>query len=211
MGCLTEKREPLASARALRILAGAIAPATAPGSSQARQGPKPPGQRPPGRALACRCAGGTGLCRKVTQGRGKRGSRFLTAPRRATPVPGSGRSSRQACGRIAVSAPCQGMVRVNLQGTVSVVTKAAARIMVLDLIGPHGERGVIIITASITTYEGQGGQGTYVASKGAIAAMTIRAARECAFKVLRVLAIAPGLCNPHGCKGAAGRGRSRHE
>ena len=31
MGCLTEKRETLPPARALRILAGAIAPATVPG------------------------------------------------------------------------------------------------------------------------------------------------------------------------------------
>ena len=118
--------------------------------------------------------------------------------------------SSEALG-IPINESTEKAIGINLRGTVSVVTKAAARIMVLDLIGPHGERGVIIITASITTYEGQVGQGTYVASKRAIAAMTIRAARECAFKVLRVLAIAPGLCNPHGCKGAAGRGRSRHE
>ena len=85
------------------------------------------------------------------------------------------------------------VIRVNLLGTVSVMTKAAARMMLLDPIGPDGERGVIVNTASITAYEGQIGQGAYVASKGAIAAMTIQAAREFAAKGLRVLAIAPGL------------------
>ncbi len=85
------------------------------------------------------------------------------------------------------------VIRVNLLGTVSMMTKAAARMMTLDPAGPDQERGIIINTASITAYEGQIGQGAYVASKGAIAAMTIQAAREFAARGVRVLAIAPGL------------------
>ena len=50
--------------------------------------------------------------------------------------------------------------------------------MALEPMGPDQERGVVVNTASITAYEGQIGQGAYVASKGAIAAMTIQAARE---------------------------------
>lgn len=85
------------------------------------------------------------------------------------------------------------VIRVNLLGTVSMMTKAAARMMALEPMGPDQERGVIVNTASITAYEGQIGQGAYVASKGAIAAMTIQAAREFAARGVRVLAIAPGL------------------
>lgn len=85
------------------------------------------------------------------------------------------------------------VIRVNLLGTVSLMTKAAARMMALAPIGPDQERGVVVNTASITAYEGQIGQGAYVASKGAIAAMTIQAAREFAARGVRVLAIAPGL------------------
>jgi NAD(P)-dependent dehydrogenase (short-subunit alcohol dehydrogenase family) len=85
------------------------------------------------------------------------------------------------------------VVGVNLLGTVSVMTKAACRFMTLPPLDPDGETGVIVNTASITAFEGQIGQGAYVASKGAIAAMTIQAAREFAAKGVRVLAIAPGL------------------
>jgi NAD(P)-dependent dehydrogenase (short-subunit alcohol dehydrogenase family) len=85
------------------------------------------------------------------------------------------------------------VINVNLLGTVSVMTKAAARMMTLDPLDPDGERGVIVNTSSITAFEGQIGQGAYVASKGAIAAMTIQAAREFAARGVRVLAIAPGL------------------
>ncbi len=85
------------------------------------------------------------------------------------------------------------VISVNLLGTVSVMTKAAARMMTLSPLDPDGERGIIVNTASITAFEGQIGQGAYVASKGAIAAMTIQAAREFAAKGVRVLTIAPGL------------------
>lgn len=85
------------------------------------------------------------------------------------------------------------VIRVNLLGTVSVMTKAAARMMTLSPLDPNGERGVIVNTASITAYEGQIGQGAYVASKGGVVAMTIQAAREFAARGIRVLAIAPGL------------------
>lgn len=55
-----------------------------------------------------------------------------------------------------------------------------------------GERGVVIMTSSIAAYDGQIGQAAYAASKGAIAALTISAARDLADKAIRVMTIAPG-------------------
>ncbi len=85
------------------------------------------------------------------------------------------------------------VIAVNLLGTVSVMTKCAARMMAQDPLGEGGERGVIVNTASITAYEGQIGQGAYVASKGGIVALTLQAAREFAPRGVRVMSIAPGL------------------
>ncbi len=85
------------------------------------------------------------------------------------------------------------VVRINLLGAVSVMTKCAALMMAEPPLGADGERGVIVNTASITAYEGQVGQGAYVASKGGIVALTLQAAREFAPRGVRVMAIAPGL------------------
>lgn len=85
------------------------------------------------------------------------------------------------------------VINVNLLGTVSVMTKAAARMMAAAPLEPEEERGIVINTASITAYEGQIGQGAYVASKGAIVALTLQAAREFASRGIRVMAVAPGL------------------
>ena len=56
-----------------------------------------------------------------------------------------------------------------------------------------GERGAVIMTASIAAYDGQIGQVAYSASKGGIAAMTLPAARDLSSRGVRVCTIAPGL------------------
>lgn len=85
------------------------------------------------------------------------------------------------------------VIDVNLLGTVSVMTKCAARMMAAEPLNDDGERGIVINTASITAYEGQIGQGAYVASKGAIVSLTVQAAREFMPGGVRVMTIAPGL------------------
>jgi NAD(P)-dependent dehydrogenase (short-subunit alcohol dehydrogenase family) len=85
------------------------------------------------------------------------------------------------------------VINVNLLGTVSAMTKCAARMMELSTLNEDGERGIVINTASITAFEGQIGQGAYVASKGAIASLTLQAAREFMPRGVRVMTIAPGL------------------
>src|SRR5450631_2227737 len=84
------------------------------------------------------------------------------------------------------------MIEVNLVGTV-LVSKAAAVAMQRNSPNAGGERGVIIMTASVAAFDGQIGQVAYAASKGGIVAMTLPMARELASSGIRVVTIAPGL------------------
>jgi NAD(P)-dependent dehydrogenase (short-subunit alcohol dehydrogenase family) len=86
----------------------------------------------------------------------------------------------------------QQVISVNLIGTFNVMRLVAEAMSTAD-INAQGERGVIINTASVAAFEGQKGQVPYSASKGAIVAMTLPAAREFAQHAIRVNAIAPGL------------------
>jgi NAD(P)-dependent dehydrogenase (short-subunit alcohol dehydrogenase family) len=83
------------------------------------------------------------------------------------------------------------IVDVNLTGTFNVMRLAAERMTRNEPAG--GERGVIVMTASVAAFEGQVGQIAYSASKGGIHAMTIVAARDLADKQIRVNTIAPGI------------------
>ncbi|HEX3548735.1 MAG TPA: SDR family NAD(P)-dependent oxidoreductase [Candidatus Elarobacter sp.] len=84
------------------------------------------------------------------------------------------------------------VIRVNLIGTFNVTRLAAAPMTALEPLA-DGERGVVIMTASVAAYEGQIGQAAYAASKGGIVALTLPLARELAQFGVRVMTIAPGL------------------
>jgi NAD(P)-dependent dehydrogenase (short-subunit alcohol dehydrogenase family) len=84
------------------------------------------------------------------------------------------------------------MIEINLVGTV-LVSKAAAVAMQLNTPNAAGERGVIVMTASVAACDGQIGQVAYSASKGGIVAMTLPMARELASSGIRVMTVAPGL------------------
>jgi NAD(P)-dependent dehydrogenase (short-subunit alcohol dehydrogenase family) len=83
------------------------------------------------------------------------------------------------------------VVSVNLFGTFNVLRLAADRMSRGDVV--DGERGVIVNTASLAAFEGQVGQAAYASSKGAIASLTLPAARELASSLFPVVAVAPGL------------------
>ena len=83
-------------------------------------------------------------------------------------------------------------VEVNLIGSFNLLRLAAAGMSGLDPLG-DGERGLIVLTASVAAYEGQIGQAAYAASKGGIVALTLPAARELARYGVRVVAIAPDI------------------
>ena len=84
------------------------------------------------------------------------------------------------------------VVRVNLIGTYNTLRLVAAS-MGGNEPDAGGERGVVIMTASVAAFDGQIGQTAYSASKGGVAAMTLPAARDLAAIGVRVCAIAPGV------------------
>jgi NAD(P)-dependent dehydrogenase (short-subunit alcohol dehydrogenase family) len=84
------------------------------------------------------------------------------------------------------------VIRVNLIGTFNVTRLAAGAMTTLEPL-EGGERGVVVMTASVAAFEGQIGQAAYAASKGGVVALTLPLARELAQFGVRVLTIAPGL------------------
>ena len=92
----------------------------------------------------------------------------------------------------ALLAPFETVVRVNLIGTFNVLRLAAAAMAENDP-DHEGERGAVVMTASIAAYDGQIGQTAYSASKGGVVGLTLPAARDLARLGIRVCTIAPGL------------------
>jgi NAD(P)-dependent dehydrogenase (short-subunit alcohol dehydrogenase family) len=88
--------------------------------------------------------------------------------------------------------PFETVVRVNLIGTFNVLRLAAAAMTSNDP-DDDGERGAIVMTASIAAWDGQVGQTAYSASKGGVVGLTLPAARDLARQGIRVVTIAPGL------------------
>ena len=84
----------------------------------------------------------------------------------------------------------QNVININLVGTFNVRRLAAAAMLENEPV--DGDRGVIVMTASIAAYDGQIGQAAYAASKGGVVGLTLSAARDLADKAIRVVTVAPG-------------------
>lgn len=82
-------------------------------------------------------------------------------------------------------------MEMNAFGTFN-VTRLAAAAMAANEPDEHGQRGVVVNTASIAGIEGQAGQLAYGSAKAAILGMTLPMARDLAPVGVRVCAIAPG-------------------
>src|ERR671933_1510491 len=87
--------------------------------------------------------------------------------------------------------PFETVLRVNLIGTFNVLRLSAAAMAANDP-DADGERGAVVMTASIAAFDGQIGQTAYSASKGGIVGLTLPAARDLARIGIRVCTIAPG-------------------
>ncbi|SDE03323.1 SDR family NAD(P)-dependent oxidoreductase [Auraticoccus monumenti] len=83
------------------------------------------------------------------------------------------------------------VVEINLVGTFNVLRLAAEAMTANEPL--DGDRGIVVMTASVAAYDGQVGQAAYASSKGGVAALTITAARDLAQHQIRVATIAPGV------------------
>ncbi len=86
----------------------------------------------------------------------------------------------------------QRVVNINLVGTFNMCRLAADAIAKTEA-AEHGERGVMINTASVAAFDGQIGQAAYASSKAAVAGLTLPMARDLSRNGIRVMTIAPGI------------------
>ena len=93
------------------------------------------------------------------------------------------------------------LIQINLVGTFRCVAKSAAGMLTLDA-GEDGERGAIVMTASVAAEDGQMGQAAYSASKGGVVGMTLPIARDLMSEGIRVNTILPGIFNTPLMQGA---------
>lgn len=86
------------------------------------------------------------------------------------------------------------VVEINLIGTFNVLRLAAEQMAKnTPDDGGHGDRGVVVMTASVAAFDGQIGQAAYASSKAGVVGLTLTAARDLADKGIRVMTIAPGI------------------
>ena len=90
------------------------------------------------------------------------------------------------------SADFDRVLQINLVGTFRCLARSAAGMLALEPL-EHGERGVIVNTASVAAQDGQVGQAAYSASKAGVVGMTLPIARDLAGEGIRINTILPGL------------------
>ena len=93
------------------------------------------------------------------------------------------------------------LIQINLVGTFRCVAKSAAGMLTLEP-GEDGERGAMVMTASVAAEDGQIGQAAYSASKGGVVGMTLPIARDLMNEGIRVNTILPGIFNTPLLQGA---------
>ena len=84
------------------------------------------------------------------------------------------------------------VIEINLIGTFNMMRLAAADMSKLEPMA-DGERGLVVMTASVAAFDGQIGQAAYSSSKGGVVGLTLPAAREFSQFGIRVMTIAPGI------------------
>lgn len=84
------------------------------------------------------------------------------------------------------------VIDINLIGTFNTI-RLAAEAIARNETQEDGLRGVLVMTSSVSAFDGQIGQASYSASKGGVASLTLPLAREFGQHGIRVVSIAPGI------------------
>lgn len=85
------------------------------------------------------------------------------------------------------------VININLRGVLNTIRLCLPHMAKNEPTQPDGERGVIVMVSSSAAFEGQVGQLSYAATKGAIRSMTLVLARDLAPNGIRAMSIAPSL------------------
>lgn len=85
------------------------------------------------------------------------------------------------------------VLNINLRGTLDLIRQSLPYMTTNEPDGPDGSRGVIIMIASSAAFDGQMGQVSYAASKGAVASLTLPLARDLSKYGIRAVTIAPSM------------------
>jgi len=102
--------------------------------------------------------------------------------------------AQRLVGRSGEPAELDGFIKtlnLYLTGTYNVARLVAAAVSRAPLV-EDGERGALVMTASIAGYEGQVGQTAYAAAKAGVIGLTLAAARDLSAIGIRINTIAPG-------------------
>lgn len=121
-------------------------------------------------------------------------ARELGSLRVGVVVHGGPAAARRIVNRKGESYPLETFRRTTdifLGGTYNVLARTAAAMTANEPLD-SGQRGVVIVTASIAGFEAQVGQTDYAAAKGGVISLTLAAARDLAPTGVRVMGIAPG-------------------
>jgi NAD(P)-dependent dehydrogenase (short-subunit alcohol dehydrogenase family) len=82
---------------------------------------------------------------------------------------------------------------ISIWWTYRVVAMAAEGMAALDPIGEDGERGAIVITASVAAQDGQVGQSPYGSAKAGVNGLVLPVARDLMDLGIRINSIMPGI------------------
>lgn len=85
------------------------------------------------------------------------------------------------------------VIDINLRAVLDLLRLVLPHMVTVEPLEGDGERGVIILVSSSAAFDGQPGQVSYAATKGAIRSMTLVLARDLATHGIRCVSIAPAM------------------